>query len=81
MQLVTATNYRDTSVNRGISYYYEVVSVDKTRQREREGEDGLGAGAEDAVRKVTRYRTSVSEPRSGMSDDLAELLGSDDEAS
>lgn len=28
--LVTATNYRDTSVNRGISYYYEVVSVDKT---------------------------------------------------
>lgn len=27
-QLVTATNYRDTSVNRGISYYYEVVSVD-----------------------------------------------------
>jgi hypothetical protein len=30
VQLVTATNYRDTSVNRGISYYYEVVSVDKT---------------------------------------------------
>lgn len=30
IQLVTATNYRDTSVNRGISYYYEVVSVDKT---------------------------------------------------
>ena len=29
-QLVTATNYRDTSVNRGISYYYEVVSVDKS---------------------------------------------------
>jgi hypothetical protein len=28
-QLLTATNYRDTSVNRGISYYYEVVSVDK----------------------------------------------------
>jgi hypothetical protein len=28
--LVTATNYRDTSVSRGISYYYEVVSVDKT---------------------------------------------------
>ena len=30
VQLVTATNYRDTSVNRGISYYYEVVSVDKS---------------------------------------------------
>jgi hypothetical protein len=30
VQLVTATNYRDTSVSRGISYYYEVVSVDKT---------------------------------------------------
>jgi hypothetical protein len=30
IQLVTATNYRDTGVNRGISYYYEVVSVDKT---------------------------------------------------
>jgi hypothetical protein len=30
IQLVTATNYRDTSVSRGISYYYEVVSVDKT---------------------------------------------------
>jgi hypothetical protein len=30
VQLITATNYRDTSVNRGISYYYEVVSVDKT---------------------------------------------------
>jgi hypothetical protein len=30
VQLVTATNYRDTSVARGISYYYEVVSVDKT---------------------------------------------------
>jgi hypothetical protein len=30
VQLVTATNYRDTSVNAGISYYYEVVSVDKT---------------------------------------------------
>jgi Fibronectin type 3 domain-containing protein len=29
-QLLTATNYRDTAVNRGISYYYEVVSVDKT---------------------------------------------------
>jgi hypothetical protein len=29
-QLLTATNYRDTSVNRGISYYYEVVSVDKS---------------------------------------------------
>jgi len=28
--LLTATNYRDTTVNRGISYYYEVVSVDKT---------------------------------------------------
>jgi fibronectin type 3 domain-containing protein len=30
VQLLTATNYRDTSVNRGISYYYEVVSVDKS---------------------------------------------------
>lgn len=30
VQLVTATNYRDTSVSRGISYYYEVVSVDKS---------------------------------------------------
>jgi hypothetical protein len=30
IQLLTATNYRDTNVNRGISYYYEVVSVDKT---------------------------------------------------
>lgn len=30
VQLLTATNYRDTSVERGISYYYEVVSVDKT---------------------------------------------------
>ena len=30
VQLVTATNYRDTSVAHGISYYYEVVSVDKT---------------------------------------------------
>ncbi|HEV7425166.1 MAG TPA: hypothetical protein VGQ46_02275 [Thermoanaerobaculia bacterium] len=30
VQLVTATNYRDTTVNRGISYYYEVVSVDKS---------------------------------------------------
>lgn len=30
VQLVTATNYRDTGVARGISYYYEVVSVDKT---------------------------------------------------
>jgi hypothetical protein len=29
-QLLTATNYRDTGVNPGISYYYEVVSVDKT---------------------------------------------------
>jgi fibronectin type 3 domain-containing protein len=29
-QLLTATNYRDTSVNQGISYYYEVVSVDKS---------------------------------------------------
>jgi hypothetical protein len=29
-QLVTATNYRDLAVNRGISYYYEVVSVDKS---------------------------------------------------
>ncbi len=29
-QLITATNYRDTAVNRGISYYYEVVSVDKS---------------------------------------------------
>ncbi|HXH38990.1 MAG TPA: hypothetical protein VNN08_10210 [Thermoanaerobaculia bacterium] len=28
--LLTATNYRDTGVERGISYYYEVVSVDKT---------------------------------------------------
>ena len=28
-KLLTATNYRDTSVNHGISYYYEVVSVDK----------------------------------------------------
>ncbi len=28
-QLLTATNYRDTGVNPGISYYYEVVSVDK----------------------------------------------------
>ena len=28
--LLTATNYRDTGVDRGISYYYEVVSVDKT---------------------------------------------------
>lgn len=28
--LLTATNYRDTSVNHGISYYYEVVSVDKS---------------------------------------------------
>jgi len=28
-QPITATNYRDTTVNRGISYYYEVVSVDK----------------------------------------------------
>ena len=30
VQLLTATNYRDTGVNAGISYYYEVVSVDKT---------------------------------------------------
>ena len=30
VQLLTATNYRDTSVNHGISYYYEVVSVDKS---------------------------------------------------
>lgn len=30
VQLLTATNYRDTGVNPGISYYYEVVSVDKT---------------------------------------------------
>jgi len=30
VQLVTATNYRDTGVQQGISYYYEVVSVDKT---------------------------------------------------
>ena len=30
VELVTATNYRDTSVNRGISYYYEIVSVDKS---------------------------------------------------
>jgi len=30
VQLVTATNYRDTGVQPGISYYYEVVSVDKT---------------------------------------------------
>ena len=30
VQLVTATNYRDTGVQHGISYYYEVVSVDKT---------------------------------------------------
>ncbi|HEX7680796.1 MAG TPA: hypothetical protein VF713_21860 [Thermoanaerobaculia bacterium] len=29
-QLLTATNYRDTGVNPGISYYYEGVSVDKT---------------------------------------------------
>ena len=29
-QLLTATNYRDTGVNPGISYYYEVVSVDKS---------------------------------------------------
>lgn len=29
-QLLTATNYRDTGVNAGISYYYEVVSVDKS---------------------------------------------------
>jgi hypothetical protein len=28
--LLTAANYRDTSVQHGISYYYEVVSVDKT---------------------------------------------------
>ncbi|MEA2163115.1 MAG: hypothetical protein QOK37_1242 [Thermoanaerobaculia bacterium] len=28
--LLTATNYRDTSVNHGISYYYEVVAVDKS---------------------------------------------------
>ncbi len=30
VQLLTATNYRDTGVNPGISYYYEVVSVDKS---------------------------------------------------
>jgi hypothetical protein len=30
IKLLTATNYRDTSVARGISYYYEVVSVDKS---------------------------------------------------
>jgi hypothetical protein len=30
VQLLTATNYRDTSVSHGISYYYEVVSVDKS---------------------------------------------------
>lgn len=30
VQLLTATNYRDTAVAHGISYYYEVVSVDKT---------------------------------------------------
>jgi hypothetical protein len=30
VQLVTASNYRDTGVSHGISYYYEVVSVDKT---------------------------------------------------
>jgi hypothetical protein len=30
VQLLTATNYRDTGVSRGISYYYEVVSVDKS---------------------------------------------------
>jgi hypothetical protein len=29
-QVITVTNYRDTSVNHGISYYYEVVSVDKS---------------------------------------------------
>ncbi len=29
-QLLTATNFRDTAVNPGISYYYEVVSVDKS---------------------------------------------------
>lgn len=29
-QLLTATNFRDTGVNPGISYYYEVVSVDKS---------------------------------------------------
>jgi fibronectin type 3 domain-containing protein len=28
--LLTATNYRDTGVNHGISYYYEVVAVDKS---------------------------------------------------
>ena len=30
VNLVTATNYRDTGTAPGISYYYEVVSVDKT---------------------------------------------------
>jgi hypothetical protein len=30
INLVTATNYRDTGTAPGISYYYEVVSVDKT---------------------------------------------------
>jgi len=30
VQLLTATNYRDTGVSAGISYYYEVVSVDKS---------------------------------------------------
>ncbi|MEA2236391.1 MAG: hypothetical protein QOC81_1115 [Thermoanaerobaculia bacterium] len=29
-QAITVTNYRDTTVNHGISYYYEVVSVDKS---------------------------------------------------
>jgi hypothetical protein len=30
VNLVTATNWRDTSISRGISYYYEVVAVDKS---------------------------------------------------
>jgi fibronectin type 3 domain-containing protein len=30
IQLLTATNYRDTNVSPGISYFYEVVSVDKS---------------------------------------------------
>lgn len=30
INLVTATNYRDTTLTPGISYYYEVVSVDKS---------------------------------------------------
>jgi hypothetical protein len=29
-QVITVTNYRDTTVNHGISYYYEIVSVDKS---------------------------------------------------